>query len=119
LPAKRILVVEDEPIVRDLLAHGLRAEGYVVDVAPTAAEAGRCLDRRTYSAVIADWRLPDGDGTLVADAASERGMRTVVISGYLLSMPSERRERHETLMKPVRIGELTEFLERGTGKRGN
>jgi DNA-binding response OmpR family regulator len=116
MPAKRVLLIEDEPIVHELLAHGLRDEGYVVDVAATVAEARRRLDARAYSAVVADWRLPDGDGTPIADAASELGAKTFVISGYLFSMPSDRRERHETLMKPVRIGELASTLERSIGK---
>jgi DNA-binding response OmpR family regulator len=116
MPAKRVLLVEDEPIVHELIAHGLRDEGYVVDVATTADEARQRLNARPYSAVVADWRLPDGDGTVIADAASELGAKTVVISGYLFSMPSDRRERHETLMKPVRISELASTLERSIGK---
>src|SRR5947199_1743472 len=79
MPGKSILLVEDEPLVRDLLAHNLRAEGYAVEAVPSFAEAWQRVTNRLYALVIADWRLPDGDGTQIADAAVERGMKTFVM----------------------------------------
>lgn len=116
MPAKRVLLVEDEPAVHELLAHVLFDEGYVVDVAATAAKAWQCLDARPYALVIADWRLPDGDGTVIAEAAADLGAKTFVMSGYLFSMPGGRSERHDTLMKPIRPQELIEAVERTIGK---
>ncbi len=92
---KRILLVEDERPIHELLTHALRAEGYVVDVATTLADAWRELDARSYGLVIADWRLPDGDGTVIADAAAQLGAKTCVMSGYLFRMPGGRSELHE------------------------
>jgi hypothetical protein len=67
--------------------------------------------------VIADWRLRDGgDGTVIADWAADQGMKTVVMSGYLFMMPGGRAERHETLMKPLRISEIVAAAERLIGK---
>jgi two-component system response regulator HydG len=116
MPAKRILLIEDEPAVHELLAHVLFDEGYEVDVAKTVAEAWQCLDRQTYSLVITDWRLPDGDGTVIVEAAADLGAKTFVMSGYLFSMPGGRSERHDTLMKPVRPQELITAMERSIGK---
>jgi DNA-binding response OmpR family regulator len=117
MPGKRVLLVEDEPAVHQLLAHSLRGEGYAVDIAATAADAWRCLGGgQPYALVIADWRLPDGDGLRIADAAADRGTKTVVISGYLLQMPSGRAERHDTLMKPIRPHEIVTAVERSIGK---
>jgi len=116
MPAKRILLVEDEPDIHELLSHVLIDAGYVVDVAPTAAEAWRYLDAQSYALVIADWRLPDGDGTVIAEAAADLGAKTFVMSGYLFSMPGGRSERHDTLMKPIRPGELVAAVERSIGK---
>jgi DNA-binding response OmpR family regulator len=62
---KRILLVEDEPETSDFLTTALRGSGYAVDAARTAAEAWACLDAHRYALVIADWRLPDGDGSLI------------------------------------------------------
>ena len=116
MPAKRILLVEDDPDIHYLLTYVLVAEGYVVDVADTVAKAWQHLDRQPYALVIADWRLPDGDGTVIADAAADLGAKTFVMSGYLFQMPGGRAERHQTLMKPVRPGELIDAVERSIGK---
>ena len=116
MPAKRIPLVEDEPDIHELLAHVLIGEGYVVDVAPTVTQAWQCLDANSYALVIADWRLPDGAGTVIADAAADLGAKTFVMSGYLFQMPGGRVERHDTLMKPIRPGELVQAVQRCIGK---
>jgi DNA-binding response OmpR family regulator len=113
---KRILVVEDEPDIRDLLCHVLRAEGYRVDGAATLAEAKSRLATARYSVVFADWRLPDGDGTVVAAWAKQLGAKTFVMSGYLFQMPGGRALDHETLMKPLRPSEILDVVERNIGK---
>jgi len=113
---KRILLVEDERAIHELLTHALRSEGYVVDVATTLAEAWQELDARSYALVIADWRLPDGDGTMIADAAAQLGARTCVMSGYLFRMPGGRSDLHETLMKPLKPSEIVAVVERSIGK---
>lgn len=118
MPQKRILLVEDELVIQQLLASVLRGEGYVVDAATTFVEGMALLDRETYALAIADWRLPDGDGLLLADAAAELGSKTFVMSGYLFQMPGGRAEPHETLMKPLRPSELVAAVERGIGKAG-
>ena len=118
MPEKRILLVEDERTTRELLAHFLHREGYRVDVAATVVEATEFLDTFEYALVITDWRLPDGDGLMVADIATELGAKTCVMSGYLFQMPGRRAERHETLMKPLRPIELVEAAQRSIGKAG-
>jgi len=113
---KRILLVEDEREIRNLLKHSLRAEGYAVDTASTVAEAWEQLNAQSYSLVLADWRLPDGDGMLILDWAAEQGAHTFLMSGYLFQMPGGRAERHETLMKPLRPSEIVAAVARAVGK---
>lgn len=115
---KRILLVEDEPEILNILSLALRGEGYTVDLARTAAEAWQCLNAREYGLLIADWRLPDGDGTMIADWAADQGVQTFVMSGYLFQMPGGRAERHQTLMKPIRPSEIIAVAERSIGKAG-
>jgi DNA-binding response OmpR family regulator len=103
---QRILLVDDDDDVRELLALVLRGEGYSVDVAPSTARALVSIISCEYSLVIADWRLPDGDGTVIATFAEQRGAKTVVMSGYLLHMSSDRLDDRQTLMKPVPPAEL-------------
>ena len=113
---KRILLVEDEPEVRRPLTHTLHAAGYQVDVAATASQAWTYLDAHDYAAVIADWRLPDGDGAEILDSAAQQGAHTFLMSGYLFLMPGDTAERHETLMKPLRPSEIVAVVERSIGK---
>jgi hypothetical protein len=62
-----VMVVDDDPDIREMLAVVLREHGYSVDLAATATEARERLLKESYDAVISDWSLPGGDGTLVAD----------------------------------------------------
>ncbi len=54
----RILVVEDEVKIARSLEKGLRAEGYVVDVAFDADEATALVTATTYDLVLLDWMIP-------------------------------------------------------------
>jgi DNA-binding response OmpR family regulator len=83
---KDILVVDDEAGVRDILAGTLQDNGYEVDQAATAAEAKQLLGAQGYAGVLVDWRLPDGDGTVIANLAAELGSSAFVMSGYLRKM---------------------------------
>lgn len=113
---KRILLVEDEPDIQEPMSQALRSKGYTVDIAGTVAKAKTALIAQTYDLVIADWRLPDGDGRLIADWAAELGAKTIVASGYLSHMPGGRAQGHETIMKPFRPSELVALAQRCLGE---
>lgn len=102
----RILVVDDDPGVRDLLAFVLDEAGFEVEVAATAAAAGACLDSIRYDVVIADWWLPDRHGLAVVDEAADRGAKTFVLSGYDLRLIDDAATRHGLLKKPIDPAEL-------------
>ena len=113
---RRILLVEDDRDLGFLLVHVLRSEGFAVDLVTTAADAAEQLDSQHYAVVIADWKLPDGDGLAIADAAVALGAKTIVMSGHLFQLPSARAGAHELLMKPVRPSELIDAVERAIGQ---
>ena len=114
MPDRRILLVEDDPDVGELLLFALTGEGYTADLAATVAEARSHLEATRYDLVISDWRLPDGDGLLIVNAAADRGSKTMVISGYLFQLPNAD-PRHEYLMKPMRPSELIAVAKRLLG----
>ena len=95
MPEKRILLVEDERELREVLALGLRRAGYTVDVAATASEADQLLDQKQYALLIADWRLPDGNGIDLADRAAKLRAKTIIISGYVFTLPAGAADRHD------------------------
>jgi two-component system, OmpR family, response regulator len=57
-----LLVVEDDPSIRELLATSLRFAGFDVDTAATGNEALRAVERRGPDLVLLDVMLPDRDG---------------------------------------------------------
>lgn len=58
----RILLVEDEPVLRSSVARALREDGHAVDEAATRYEAEAEMRVVEYGLVILDRGLPDGDG---------------------------------------------------------
>jgi two-component system, NtrC family, response regulator GlrR len=60
--APRVLIVDDEPDLRQLLGIRLKAEGYEVDSAPDGKEAMRVMARRSPRLVISDLRMPGMEG---------------------------------------------------------
>ena len=94
---------------------GLRRAGYSVDVVGNATEARQLLEGQPYALVIADWRLPDGNGIDLADDAARRRARTLTISGFAIRLPAGAAERHGMLTKPVSIFELVAAVQRLIG----
>ena len=58
----RVLVVDDEPEIGDVLAEILRLDGFLVDVAAGGRDAISHLAQAAYDLVISDLRMPDLDG---------------------------------------------------------
>jgi len=115
MAGKRILVVEDDPAVRELLRVCLVAASYAVDIADTAVAAENRIRSHFYDLVISDWRLPDGgDGMQIVHHAADRGMKTLVVSGYLFLL-NNADKRHEYMMKPVRPAEFMDVVTRLIG----
>jgi len=106
LPDKDVLVVDDDAGVSDVLAGMLQDIGYAVDTAGTVIEAKKLLAEHRYGVVLADWRLPDGDGSVVAHLATAAGSHAFVMSGYLAKMLPGSVDARQTLMKPIRRAEL-------------
>ncbi len=64
----RVLVVEDDHKISDLLQNYLRASGYEVEAAGDGRDALRRIEQRAPDAVILDWMLPGLDGIGVCKA---------------------------------------------------
>jgi two-component system phosphate regulon response regulator PhoB len=62
----KILIVEDEPAIRELLALNLRHAGYEPVHAADAAAARRAIDAAVPDLVLLDWMLPDQPGIEIA-----------------------------------------------------
>ena len=75
----RILLVEDEPLLRAPLRSGLEAAGYVVDEADNGRDAHYLGDTETFDAVILDLGLPVLDGLSVLKRWRDAGRTMPVL----------------------------------------
>jgi DNA-binding response OmpR family regulator len=79
-----ILCVDDEPHVVTLKCAILETAGHNVTACTSAKDAIEKLQQNSYDAVVTDWRLGDGNGRAVVQAAKEHSsMPVVVVSGYV------------------------------------
>jgi len=81
---KRILIVDDEQSMREVLAILLKKEGFEVLTAGSRAEAAAALARCPVDMILTDVRLPDGDGIEILRHVKSAAPETVVIvmTGY-------------------------------------
>ena len=75
----RLLVVEDNRELAQLLAAGLATSGFTVDAVSTAADAEHVLLTNHYALVLLDLGLPDADGLSVLRAMRARQISTPVL----------------------------------------
>lgn len=82
--SKRILIVDDDQVVRTCAAQILAHHGFFVRTAPDAETALKILGVERFDLLLADLRLPDLDGIqLIREAHRRRlGLRSLVISGH-------------------------------------
>jgi two-component system cell cycle sensor histidine kinase/response regulator CckA len=111
IPAETLLVVDDEPMVRDLEAHILRLNGYTVLQAQGAAEALRLAgETEKIHLLITDFSMPEVDGLELSRRFREVHPKAPVlmVSGSLplLSDGSRDLDRVELLAKPFAFSEL-------------
>ncbi|MCB9586441.1 MAG: sigma-54-dependent Fis family transcriptional regulator [Polyangiaceae bacterium] len=80
-PPTRILVVDDEPGLRQMLSILFRREGYDVVTAPGVQGAKEALTQspRPFPVVLTDLAMPDGSGLEVLAAAKQRNTATEVV----------------------------------------
>ncbi|HYJ78777.1 MAG TPA: sigma-54 dependent transcriptional regulator [Longimicrobiaceae bacterium] len=113
----RVLVVEDQALVRDLIVQVLREEGHAVETAETGEEALRRLERELYDVVLLDLALPGIGGMEVLSAA--RSLQTdaqfVMMTGHgsvASAVEAVRLGAFDYLAKPVEVDELALAVER-------
>ena len=65
MPEKSVLIVDDEPIVRESIRDWLKDAGYQVATAESGEEALEMIKKQDFSIVILDVRLPGKTGIMV------------------------------------------------------
>ena len=108
---RRILVVDDEQSMRELLAIMLRKEGFDVVAAESRAVAAAVLARAPVDLVITDVKLPDGDGIEILRHVKAASPETVVIVMTAFgtaetAVAALKLGAHDYILKPFDVDEL-------------
>jgi len=116
----RILCVDDEPHVVTLKCAILEQAGHTATASTSARDAINKLQHTAFDAVVTDWRLGDGDGRGVVEAAKKHPhMPVVVVSGYVAEAFQSEPLADLYLEKPVNPEDLVtivnELLKGGNG----
>ena len=110
---KRVLVVEDEEVVRGLVRQMLAGEGYEVLVAQDGEEAIELAGRSTIDVLLTDLTMPKVGGREVAERLreSQPGLRVIYMSGYAEDLPTGALPPATSFLgKPFTFSELTETV---------
>jgi CheY-like chemotaxis protein len=116
-PPATILIVDDEPEVRTVVAEFLEDFGYNVLQANGGAQAlGQLTDHPGVELLITDIRMPEMSGIELADLATEQNphLKVILISGYFVAQQVHRR----FLRKPFRMRELEAAVRAELGTAG-
>lgn len=120
--ANKILIIDDDQDVLDLMRFQLNAEGYKVETAASGAEALRLINEQSFDVTLTDLRLPDVDGIelvkQIKDAAPETEI--IVITGYGSvdkAVASTKAGAFYFIEKPVEFEELQVLLEKALERR--
>ena len=107
----KLLVIEDEISLQNIMASTLRKEGYIVETASTFYAASEKLGVYTYDCILLDITLPDGNGLdLLSDIRNAEKGTNVIITSARDSLDDKIRGLElgadDYLAKPFHIAEL-------------
>ncbi len=108
----RILVVEDEPSISDVISTALRHEGHTVTLSAHGRNALGLAIENDFELIVLDVMLPSLDGFEVCRQLRDRGVQTPVLFVTARDEPDDRIKGFVTggddyMTKPFRIEELT------------
>lgn len=117
LDMARLLIVEDEPHMRQLMGMHLRADGHALVSVPTVKEGLATIETQEFDAIVTDQRLPDGEGLEILNALAQSGSATavVVVTAYgsvELAVETMRKGAFDFLTKPFSTENLKAVVQR-------
>jgi len=120
----RVLVVDDEPGLRDMLSILFKREGLDVTLAPGFGTARDAVMNapEPYAVVLTDLLMPDGNGLDLVTIVRQRSARTEVIvmtahGGVETAIEAMRRGAYDFVTKPFATSELRALVQKALEKR--
>src|SRR3954468_15257479 len=118
----RVLVVDDEKFIREILAEFLGMEGYFVRTAEDGSSAPAELGRAAYDLVISDLKMPKMGGMELLEAITKVAPHalTVIMTGFgtvETAIDAMKRGAYDYILKPFKVEEVTMIVQRGLEKQ--
>jgi response regulator RpfG family c-di-GMP phosphodiesterase len=118
----RVLVVDDEKFIRDILADFLGMEGYLVRTAEDGTAAVAELERARYDLVISDLKMPKMGGIELLEHTLKQkpSVLTVIMTGFgtvETAIDAMKRGAYDYVLKPFKVDEVIHVVQRGLEKQ--
>lgn len=118
----RILVVDDEKVIRDMLADFLGMEGYFVRTAEDGTSALGELSKNHFDLVISDLKMPKMGGIALLDEIGKTApdALTVIMTGFgtvETAIDAMKRGAYDYVLKPFKLDEVVHVVQRGIEKQ--
>ena len=118
----RILIVDDEKFIRDILADFLGLEGYTVRTAADGVAALDALSSARYDLVISDLKMPRMGGIELLEEIPKisPSTLTVIMTGFgtvETAIDAMKRGAYDYVLKPFKMEEVIHIVQRGIDKQ--
>src|SRR6186713_1193670 len=118
----RVLVVDDEKFIRDILADFLTMEGYAVRTAEDGAQALGELSHSSFDLVISDLKMPKMGGLdlLQHVGTLQPEALTVIMTGFgtvETAIDAMKQGAYDYILKPFKVEEIVHVVQRGLEKK--
>ena len=119
----QVLIVDDDPGLREILELALAGEGYEVEVARDGLEALAKMEERPPRLILLDWMMPRMDAPSFASELRERGLRSripilLLTAANGAAQRAAQIEAEGWLAKPFELPKLFDEVERFTASAG-
>lgn len=118
----RVLIVDDEKFIRDILADFLTMEGYVVRTADDGTEALKELSRSNFALVLSDLKMPKMGGLELLQHITKMQPEalTVIMTGFgtvETAIDAMKHGAYDYILKPFKVEEIVHVVQRGLEKQ--
>jgi DNA-binding NtrC family response regulator len=119
----KILVVDDEKLIRDLLQKVLSLQGLDVRTVPDGHQAAALAKQERFDLAFVDMRMPLMNGPETVRALKEANPQTkyIMMTGYAVEGLLSEADKEGVLLslqKPFNIGEIVAFIKDFQARRG-
>ncbi|MFW6067754.1 MAG: HD domain-containing phosphohydrolase [Myxococcota bacterium] len=120
--APRILVVDDESVIREILADFLSMEGFWVRTAEDGSSALVELSRTHYDLVLSDLKMPNMGGIELLEAIRKHtpNIVTIIMTGFgtvETAIDAMKRGAYDYILKPFKVEDVVHTIRRGLEKQ--